>query len=538
MDIRNGQITNNIIRNVGGGNKGRAYGINLENGAESVKVQGNFVYNMDLGTPSPTAGHAYLLSDSFADRFNQVTIENNVAHNVDICFALDFVTNTFHADDTVNVHANVCSEPLNRGFQLQDGIFRGTISVKDNIFVSLQANTSNLMHIQNLANTSANIPSGNLFYCPSCNSIATYNRLTYGEADVYQFGQANRYDTILSNFDHAEPSLTVNQTVYRTGSDTPADDPIDDPTDVRGDTEPSNLLILEVEDYDEREGGFEHQSSVDASGDTYMAAPKSLGGDYDGDGNPLAKLHYHLNLQAGTYFLWIRTYGLHGGSDSFHVFVDDIKQRAFHTDNGHWTWKRLSNDLQLDGTHKLTLALREPETRGDKMVLTDDPDFVPTGFGPEPEDTVGEADDLFVAEAEQYADLEGAFTEGYHADASGQAYMVVPSQTGSDVDGDENPLAKLHYDLHMAPGDYTVWIRAFGQHSGADSLFVAFDSGDKKALHVATNGFQWYRVGRVYALDGHHAFTIALREANTFVDKIVITDDGDFVPTGLGPDQP
>ncbi len=55
---KHGKITHNIIRNVGGGNKGRAYGVNLENGAESVEVKGNFVYNMDLGTLSPTAGHA------------------------------------------------------------------------------------------------------------------------------------------------------------------------------------------------------------------------------------------------------------------------------------------------------------------------------------------------------------------------------------------------------------------------------------------------------------------------------------------------
>ncbi len=467
-------------------------------------------------------------------------IENNVAHNVDVCFALDFVQDTFTSSDAISLHSNICSEPLNYGLELQDGIFRGTISLKDNAFVSQQHDTSNLMQIQKLSDTPANIPSGNVFFCPNCDAVAIYNGLTYFENNIDQLGSANHYATISSKFDQTGPSLTVNDTVYTGGSGHSTDDPKADIPNT-DETALTNMLILEVENYDQYEGSFELRTSTDASGDAYMVVPKSVGSDYDGDGDPLAKLHYDIRMKPGTYFLWIRTFGLNSGSDSFHVFIDQIKQKTFHTHRGDWTWKRLSNALQLDGVHQLTLALRESETRGDKMVITDDPHFTPTGFGPEPDEIAddsasNEPSNLFVAEAEHYDDLEGAFTEGFSADASQTTYMVVPGATGSDVDGDGDPLAKLHYDINMTPGDYNVWIRAFGQHSAADSLFVSFDAGDNKALHVTTDGFQWYRVRRMYNLHGNHTFTISLREANTFVDKIIITDDLEFTPVDFGPD--
>lgn len=467
--VKNGKIINNTIRNIGGANKGRAYGINLENGAESVEVKGNFVYNIDLGTRSPNAGHAYLLSDAFNHRFNKITLENNIAHNVDVCFAFDTKKEAFKSGDTVVLDSNICSEPFHKGLELQDGIFRGTFSVKNNIFVSRQSSTSALIHLSNLTMTPANAPEGNLLFCPHCPDIAIYNHLRFNPKNLDQFGIANRYDTIHTEFNQAIPSITVNGTVY-TGGHEPTPEDNDDTT------ESVNFLVLEVEDFDQREGTFEIRSADDASGASYMAVPKGVGADYDGDGHPLAKLYYDLKMQPGTYVLWMRVFGVNSGSNSFHVFIDHNKQKTFHVPIGEWTWKQVATNLQLDGVHQLTLALRESETRGDKIVITDDPTFIPKGLGPESEDShddqpPGGPVSLFVAEAEAYDVLEGAFTVGSHPDASQGTYMVVPKAVGSDYDGDGDPLANLHYQLNMSPGTYHIWVRARGQDSGSDSLY-------------------------------------------------------------------
>ena len=365
VDVKNGTIIYNIIRNVGGGNRGRAYGIDLQNGAESIQVRRNFVYNMALETSSPNAGHAYLLSDAFDSQFDQVTFEENVAHNVDICFAFD-KNGTFPASDRVEFNDNVCSEPLFRGFELQDSVFDGTVSVMNNLFFSNQPMIVDLLFLHDLAPTSANLPSGNQFFCPNCDAIVRTDDLTLGPDDIASYGVANQYRPLPSEFDPSVPSLTVNNTTYVGGSD-----PI----------QQSHMIVREVEDYDELEGGFEQRSDANASGMSYMAVPQSVGSDLNGDGNPLARLHYEVDVPPGTYYFWLRTFGISGSKDSFFLFLDQVNRHTLHVTRGAWTWHQWPGGLELDGHHVFTLALREFETRGDKIIITDDPTFVPTGLG-------------------------------------------------------------------------------------------------------------------------------------------------------------
>ncbi len=228
--------------------------------------------------------------------------------------------------------------------------------------------------------------------------------------------------------------------------------------------------------------------------------------------------------------------GYNSGSNSLRVLVDHLPITTLHTKVGAWTWQRAAQHLELDGPHDLTLALRESETRSDKIIITDDLAWVPTGLGPEPDDP-GQAVHLFVAEAEHYSLLDGAFTQATSPDASQATYMVVPNAVGADYDGDGHPLANLHYDLNLQPGTYTVWIRAFGQDPGSDSLYVALDAGDKIKLTTRRDGFQWHRVRGAFHLNGKHILTISLREANTFLDKLIVTDDPDWIPEGFGPTQ-
>ncbi|HEY5865666.1 MAG TPA: hypothetical protein VI542_08970 [Candidatus Tectomicrobia bacterium] len=367
QDTKNGTIIHNIVRNVGGGNKGRAYGIDLQNGAEFIQVRRNFVYNMVLGTSSPNAGHAYLLSDSFNSLFDQVIFEENVAHNVDICFAFD-KNGTFPASDRVEYNGNVCSEPLVRGFELQNNVFDGTVSVMNNLFFSNQLTTVNLLFLHHLAPTSANLPSGNQFFCPHCEAIIRTDDTELGPDDIASYGVDNEYRPLPSEFDPSVPSLTVNNTIYVGGGD-----PI----------QQTQLIVREVEDYDKLEGGFVERSDAQASGMSYMVVPLSVGPDIKGTGKPLARLHYDVNVPPGTYYFWIRTFGVSGAKDSFFLYLDQGNRQTLHVTRGAWTWHQWpGGSLELDGHHVFTIALREPETRGDKIVITDDPTFVPTGFGP------------------------------------------------------------------------------------------------------------------------------------------------------------
>ena len=139
-------------------------------------------------------------------------------------------------------------------------------------------------------------------------------------------------------------------------------------------------------------------------------------------------------------------------------------------------------------------------------------------------------------EAEASSGFEGAFAYGADGTVSSGAYMTIPQGSGRDYDGDESPMGRLHFNLNVAAaGSYHVWLRVFGPDTGSDSFYVRMDGGVNEALHFgAQNGWLWKRVDGSFALAGEHTLTLSLREDGARVDKLLITDDPAFTPSGLG----
>jgi hypothetical protein len=97
-------------------------------------------------------------------------------------------------------------------------------------------------------------------------------------------------------------------------------------------------------------------------------------------------------------------------------------------------------------------------------------------------------------------------------------------------------------------GTYVIWGRVQAPSDSADSMFVTFDSGTKDIYDVAegkwSSAWQWTVVNgrgasggpnaipvRKFTLTaGQHTLRLDGREANTRLDKILITDDLSYVP--------
>jgi hypothetical protein len=105
-----------------------------------------------------------------------------------------------------------------------------------------------------------------------------------------------------------------------------------------------------------------------------------------------------------------------------------------------------------------------------------------------------------------------------------------------------------HIDVPVH-GDYVVWCRVKAVDSSHDSFFVRMDGGTEDVFDAAQNtwgpNWQWSRVNgrgpsgvplsinpRVFPLSpGTHTLRIRERDANTGVDRVIITSDMDYVPT-------
>ncbi|MCE5326265.1 MAG: tandem-95 repeat protein, partial [Planctomycetaceae bacterium] len=118
--------------------------------------------------------------------------------------------------------------------------------------------------------------------------------------------------------------------------------------------------------------------------------------------------------------------------------------------------------------------------------------------------------------------------------------------------GDSLAGARLDYQIQFStPGTYYVWIRTIGATGSDDSINVGLDGQavtlGKWGMTDTTTTWDWNnsvvdangatRVAVNVATAGVHTLNVWMREDGTAVDKIVLTRDATYTPTGTGPAQ-
>ena len=130
-----------------------------------------------------------------------------------------------------------------------------------------------------------------------------------------------------------------------------------------------------------------------------------------------------------------------------------------------------------------------------------------------------------------------------HSNASGGEVVKTPSFSGfhhgSRVVG-KSP--ELTYEIEFdSPGTYYVWIKGEKETTGRDSVHIGLN-GEYQETNRGFTGFSnnlvWKNSGHMSVeveSAGRQQFNIWMRESGVSVDKIVLTKDPDFTPSGVGP---
>jgi len=97
-------------------------------------------------------------------------------------------------------------------------------------------------------------------------------------------------------------------------------------------------------------------------------------------GNPSGTWNYGLNVPStGTWYFWYRLYGANTNSNSWFERVDGGSfQSVAAVQNNVWQWIEGRSYGLTGGLHTLTLGGHEAQARIDRMLITNDPAFVPT----------------------------------------------------------------------------------------------------------------------------------------------------------------
>ncbi len=162
--------------------------------------------------------------------------------------------------------------------------------------------------------------------------------------------------------------------------------------------------------------------------------------------------------------------------------------------------------------------------------------------------TVVEPFQFYWFEAEQ-----GVLTAPLQVATDGNASegQYIEATPGSNSTGSPPSNGQANYTFNVSvPGTFKLWGRTIAPSTSDDSFWVQVDGGtwNRWNFITASSSWVWDDVHQedngtitelFYDLGvGSHTITVAYREDGAQLDRLMITDDLSFVPTGAGPGSP
>ena len=119
-------------------------------------------------------------------------------------------------------------------------------------------------------------------------------------------------------------------------------------------------------------------------GSSFMKASLTSNGLSWDDG---AELGFDIDFAtAGTYTIWVHRYAIAGNDCNVHVGMDDTQIGSIFStagNYGQWAWKKHATTVAVSaGRHKFQIRKNVTKFRVDRIILTTDSGYTPTGTGP------------------------------------------------------------------------------------------------------------------------------------------------------------
>jgi subtilisin family serine protease len=289
------------------------------------------------------------------------------------------------------------------------------------------------------------------------------------------------------------------------------------------------------------------------------------------------ELRYQVEFTtAGTYYVWLRAFANDTSDNSVHVGLDG--QASTTSDHistptyGAWAWVQSTMDgpvatirVASAGTHTVNIWMREDGLRVDRLLLTTSSTLVPTGNGPAestrytppppppPPAAYLEQAGMVVMEAERADALISRGGKSWtpvtdKAGFVGSGAMFVNPDTGVQIDtGYATTAPEMQYRVQFTTtGTYYVWLRAWANDTSDNSVNVGVNGQANTTadrISVGTYGaWTWVRstmdgpVATVFVSSaGVQTINVWMREDGLRVDRVLLTTNSSFVPTGAGP---
>ena len=321
----------------------------------------------------------------------------------------------------------------------------------------------------------------------------------------------------------------------------------------------STRVWIEAED-GQATGSMQIREDLAASSGSYALVPVGTGNDTPEGGS--GQLTFTFEVPAtGEYLIWGRAMGPRDDANSFYISIDEGDDHRWDVETREgelldaWGWVPLRNSARSSsetlmrvqlaaGIHTLRVRSREAGTLLDRLLVTGDPAYVPSGRG---EAGAAYRPTYRWMEVEQAA-LTGSIETEQDEHASGGRFIVFEQGRGSEPSGS----ATFAFEVDV-PGRYVVWGRVLAPDGAANSFYVSLDGGEEviwdapRRLGSLAGRWGWiplnardYNGRRVDPLlldlqPGHHVLRLRTREPGVALDGILVTNDVGVTPRGVWP---
>ena len=115
--------------------------------------------------------------------------------------------------------------------------------------------------------------------------------------------------------------------------------------------------------------------------------------------------------------------------------------------------------------------------------------------------------------------------------------QALPNSGASLISVSNSPL--LTYSIQITnSGAFNLWIRGWAASGSEDTVYLGVDGAQAQVLSYSTQGaWMWKSVPVTIATAGQHEIDLWMREDGAYVDRLLLTQDAAYIPTGAGPPE-
>ena len=285
--------------------------------------------------------------------------------------------------------------------------------------------------------------------------------------------------------------------------------------------ESGGTVVMEAEHWDDNDTNYSNANWTEDTtytgyvGGGYMQAPSDSDGNGTWSGSPKggAWLGFDIDFStAGTYTIWVRRYATMGGRNSIYVGLNgtQIGGTFDNYDGGYnqWYWANGGTDVYVSaGTHTFQLCRRESYYSADRIILTDNLSYTPTGNGP--------------------AESSRSSNEAPSADAGTDASITLPSVATLDGTITDDGTATATWSKISGPGTVT-----FGNSTAVDTT-ASFSEIGTYVLQLEADDGSLTDTDTVQIVCGHLAPTVNAGSDDLIILPSVATLDGTVSDDGF-----